>query len=174
MERANQTLQDRLVKEMRLLGITSYEAANHYLPEFIADYNRRFAVMPGSDVDFHRPLDETLDLDFLFSIHEFRKISQTLQIQCANKIYQIITRHPAYYYAKQEVLITCNPSSSISAWFDGNLLTLQEIEKRPKQAAVVSSKSEDAKPLPPAYDHPWRTYGKKINGKPILTTLLIE
>ncbi len=174
VERANLTLQDRLVKEMRLLGITSYEAANHYLPEFIADYNRRFAVMPGSDIDFHHPLDETLDLDFLFSIHDFRKISQTLQIQYANKIYQIITPHPAYYYAKQEVLITCNPSGSISAWFHGNLLILQEIEKRPKQAAVVSSKSEDAKPLPPAYDHPWRTYGKKINGKPILTTLLIE
>jgi len=34
--------------------------------------------------------------------------------------------------------------------------------------------SAEAKPLPPAYDHPWRTYGKKINGKPILTTLSTE
>lgn len=174
VERVNETLQDRLVKEMRLLGICDYQQANLYLSEFIPDYNRRFAVMPGSDIDFHRPLDKTLDLDFLFSIHDFRKISQTLQIHYASKIYQIITRHPAYYYAKQEVLITCNTSGSISAWFHGNLLTLQEIEKRPKQAAVVSSKSGNAKPLPPAYDHPWRTYGKKINGKPVLTTLSIE
>jgi len=36
---------------------------------------------------------------------------------------------------------------------------------------IVSSKSEQTNPLPPAYDHPWRTYGKKINGKPVLTTL---
>lgn len=174
VERANQTLQDRLIKEMRLLGIRDYSQANQYLPEFIADYNRRFAVVPGSDIDFHRPLDETQDLDFLFSIHDFRKITKTLQINYAGKAYQIITKHPAYFYAKQEVLITSDSSGSISAWFDGNLLTIEEIEKRPKQGSVVSTKSVDAKPLPPAYNHPWRTYGKKINGKPILTTLLTE
>ncbi len=174
VERTNGTLQDRLIKEMRLLNILDYEQANQYLPKFILDYNRRFAVMPGSNVDFHRPLDETQDLDFLFSIHDFRKITKTLQINYAGKVYQIITRHPTYYYAKKEVLITCEASGSISAWFEGHLLTLQEIEKRPKQGAVVSSKSAKAKPLPPAYDHPWRTYGKKINGKPILTTLIVE
>ena len=53
VERANQTLQDRLIKEMRLLGIRNYEQANQFLPEFIRDYNRRFAVMPGSSLDFH-------------------------------------------------------------------------------------------------------------------------
>lgn len=174
VERANETLQDRLVKEMRLLGISDYEQANQYLPEFILDYNRRFAVMPASGVDFHRPLDETQDLDFLFSIHGFRKITQTLQIHYAGKTYQIVTRHPAYYYAKQEVLITCDSAGLISAWFDGNLLTLREIAKSPKQGTVVSTKSVDAKPLPPAYDHPWRTYGKKINGKPVLNTLSTE
>jgi transposase len=174
VERANQTLQDRLIKEMRLLDIRDYEQANQYLPEFILDYNRCFAVMPGSNVDFHRALDTTLDLDFLFSIHDFRKISKTLQIHYAGKIYQIVTKHPAWYYAKQEVLITCDPTGSISAWFSGSLLTLEEIEKRPKQGVVVSSKSAKAEPLPPAYDHPWRTYGKKINGKPLLTTLLTE
>jgi transposase len=174
VERANETLQDRLVKEMRLLGIRNYEQANQYLPAFIVDYNRRFAVMPGSNVDFHRPLDATLDLDFLFSIHDFRKITKTLQIHYAGRVYQILTKHPAYYYAKQEVLITCDPAGLISAWFDGNLLTLQEIEQKPKQGVVVSTKSAKAKPLPPAYDHPWRTYGKKINGKPVLTTLSTE
>ena len=174
VERANGTLQDRLIKEMRLLGISDYEQANQYLPEFILDYNRRFAVMPGSDLDFHHPLDETLDLDFLFSIHDFRIITKTLLIHFAGKTYQIETNHSAYYYAKQEVLITSDASGSISAWFHGSLLTLKEIEKRPKQGAVVSTKSNKSEPLPPAYDHPWRTYGKKINGKPVLTTLSTE
>jgi len=174
VERANGTLQDRLIKEMRLLGISDYDQANQYLPEFIRDYNRRFAVVPSSNLDCHRPLDETLDLDFLFSVHAFRIISKTLLIHFANKVYQIVTKHPAYYYAKHEVLITCDASGTISAWFHGNLLTLEEIEKRPKQGAVVSSKSAEAKPVVPAYDHPWRTYGKKINGKPILTTLSTE
>ena len=44
MERANRTLQDRLVKEMRLRGIDGMEAGNAYLAEFMADFNRRFAV----------------------------------------------------------------------------------------------------------------------------------
>lgn len=43
VERANQTLQDRLIKEMRLEGISSIEAANAWLDTFIADFNRRFA-----------------------------------------------------------------------------------------------------------------------------------
>ena len=174
VERANETLQDRLIKEMRLLGISDYAQANQYLPEFIRDYNHRFAVVPVSDLDCHRPLDKTEDLDFLFSIHDFRKITKTLLIHYDNKDYQIVTKRSAYYYAKQEVLITCDPSGAISAWFDGNLLTLKEIERRPKQGTVVSSKSTKAQPVVPAYNHPWRTYGKKINGKPILTTLSTE
>ena len=174
VERANQTLQDRLIKEMRLLGIYTYEQANQFLPEFVCDYNRRFAVMPGSSLDFHHPLDKTLDLDFLFSIHDFRIITKTLLIHYAGKVYQIVTNHPAYYYVKQEVLITCDHAGVVSAWFHGTPLTLKEIEKRPMQGAVVSTKSIETKPIPPAYDHPWRTYGKKINGKPILNTLSTE
>ena len=46
MERANRTLQDRLVKEMRLRGIGDIGAGNAYLAEFMADFNRRFAVAP--------------------------------------------------------------------------------------------------------------------------------
>ncbi len=43
VERAHQRLQDRLVKELRLRGICTMDDANRYLPEFIEDYNRRFA-----------------------------------------------------------------------------------------------------------------------------------
>lgn len=51
VERANQTLQDRLVKELRLRGISDLEAANAFLPAFIADYNARFAVASQSPPD---------------------------------------------------------------------------------------------------------------------------
>jgi len=46
-------------------------------------------------------------------------------------------------------------------WYDGTLLTQQEIEKRSKQAAVVSTKSTKATAIPSPYDPPWRIYGKK-------------
>jgi hypothetical protein len=42
VERAHHMLQDRLVKELRLAGISTIEAANAFLPSFVAHYNGRF------------------------------------------------------------------------------------------------------------------------------------
>src|SRR5688500_10036658 len=63
VERANQTLQDRLVKEMRLRGIDTIEAANAYAPDFIADFNARFGKQPRNPKDMHRPLADHENLD---------------------------------------------------------------------------------------------------------------
>lgn len=57
VERMNRTLQDRLVKELRLCGIDSVEAGNAFLPVFMEDYNARFAVTPARSDDLHRPLN---------------------------------------------------------------------------------------------------------------------
>ncbi len=61
VERANQTLQDRLVKEMRLQGINDQASANLWLPGFMADFNRRFAVEPAVSVDAHAPYPGDMD-----------------------------------------------------------------------------------------------------------------
>ncbi len=63
VERANQTLQDRLVKELRLRGIDTIEAANAYAPEFMADFNTRFGKPPRNPKDMHRPLADHENLD---------------------------------------------------------------------------------------------------------------
>jgi hypothetical protein len=57
VERMNRTLQDRLVKELRLAGIDNMEAGNAFLPGFMEDYNRRFAVVPARADDLHRPIN---------------------------------------------------------------------------------------------------------------------
>ena len=57
VERANRTLQDRLVKELRMAGISSLEAGNAFLPSFMARFNARFAVTPARPDDRHRPLN---------------------------------------------------------------------------------------------------------------------
>ena len=56
VERTHLTLQDRLVKELRLRNISAMEAANAFMPEFIADYNARFAKVPRNSNNTHRPL----------------------------------------------------------------------------------------------------------------------
>ena len=59
VERANRTLQDRLVKELRLAGISDVVAGNAFLPQFIARFNERFAIAPANSQDLHRPLQIT-------------------------------------------------------------------------------------------------------------------
>ena len=57
VERMNRTLQDRLVKELRLAGISGMDAGNAFLPGFMAAYNARFARIPARSADLHRPLN---------------------------------------------------------------------------------------------------------------------
>ena len=82
VERANRTLQDRLVKEMRLRGIGDLAAGNAYLPEFMADFNRRFAVAPRNPEDAHRKvLHDAAELELIFCEHHSRKLTKNLTIR---------------------------------------------------------------------------------------------
>jgi hypothetical protein len=87
VERANLTLQDRLVKELRLRKICTREAANEFAPHFIADFNARFAKPPQRDHDAHRPLRADEDLDLIFSWRVQRKVSRSLTLQHDKIVY---------------------------------------------------------------------------------------
>ena len=89
IERANQTLQDRLVKELRLRRISDMQAGNAYLPEFLADFNRRFAVQPRSSHNAHRPLLKTENLDLILTYQKTGTLSKNLTVQSNKIIYQI-------------------------------------------------------------------------------------
>ncbi len=110
VERANQTLQDRLVKELRLKDISSMQKANAYAPVFIADFNRRFAVQPRSSHDAHRPLLFSEDeLDIIFSQKETRVLSKNLTLQYHKVIYQIQTLGPPMPCARRRSLCARTP-----------------------------------------------------------------
>jgi hypothetical protein len=80
VERAHSTLQDRLVKELRLAGISKLDEANAFLPGFIAHYNGRFAKPPARDRDLHRVVDPRQDLDDVLCWREQRKVSHQLVV----------------------------------------------------------------------------------------------
>ncbi len=85
VERANRTLQDRLVKMMRLRGIDSIAAGNAYLPEFISAHNQRFATRPLSSVDAHRPVKHcSEELDLMMSYQDTRRVTKNLEVRFNN------------------------------------------------------------------------------------------
>ena len=87
VERAHQTLQDRLVKELRLQGISTVEAANAFMPTFITDYNARFAKLPRDAHDTHRAMRSDEDVDTIFAWREQRKVTQNLTLHYERKLY---------------------------------------------------------------------------------------
>ena len=102
VERANLTLQDRLVKELRLRGIDTQAAANVYAPHFIADFNNRFGKAPKSDYNAHRPLRDDEDLDSVLTSRASRCVSNTLTVQYDRVLYLLddspVTRALIHHY----------------------------------------------------------------------------
>lgn len=89
VERAHLTLQDRLVKELRLEGICSIEAANAFMPRFINEYNQRFAKEPRNTHNAHRALRDDEHLDLIFSWRELRKVTKALTLHYERKLYML-------------------------------------------------------------------------------------
>jgi transposase len=86
VERVNRTLQDRLVKELRMAGISGIEAGNAYLPGFIERFNARFAVSPARPNDLHRPLNLPPDrLRDILCRREQRYVSRQLTLSYERK-----------------------------------------------------------------------------------------
>ena len=163
VERVNQTLQDRLVKEMRLRGISSMTDGNAYLPEFIEDFNPRFAVAPRSSVNAHRALTAKDDLARILTWQEQRMVSKNLTIQFEKVVYQIQTKRPSYALRNAHVTICVNAQEQITILYKGKALPYTIYHQQAKQSEVVSAKDLGAalkartyaKPAP---DHPWRKY----------------
>jgi hypothetical protein len=170
VERANQTLQDRLVKELRLRGISSAAAADAYLPEFIADYNRRFAVQPRSVEDAHRSLGEDEDLGRILSWCETRALSKNLTLSYDGRVYQIKTARAAYTMRGARVEVRETGAGEVSIEYRGRPLPFSlYVKQERQQARVVEPKHLDAALSRPgagskrerrgvALSHPWRDF----------------
>lgn len=114
VERVNQTLQDRLVKELRLKGISSIEEGNRFLKEYVKKFNTKFGVKARSKVNMHRQLPKGIDLNKILCIKEKRVLSRNLTFQYNNTIYQIKTNRSAYTLRKTTVTICERYDDSVS------------------------------------------------------------
>jgi transposase len=173
VERANQTLQDRLVKELRLRGISDRDAGNAYLPEFREDFNGRFAVQPRSSHDAHRPLLPAENLNIILTHQKTGILSKNLTVQANKIIYQIQSDRPDYALRKAQVMVCENAKGEVTILYKNQPLAYTIYHKPSRQSEVVDTKTLDhliRVPKPPALDHPWRSYGHHISGIPVQKT----
>lgn len=163
VERLFGTLQDRLIKEMRLAEINNPEDGNKFLKEiFIPKFNRQFSVVPKSEGNAHQTLslNEISKLNSIFSVHEQRKIKNDFTIQFDNNYYQLEQIQPTTVRPKETV--------TIETWLDKTLhvilkdfelnyfLIKGRLEKVKKNPTILTNHSLNW--IPPL-NHPWRRAG---------------
>ena len=162
VERLNGTLQDRLVKEMRLAGVSTIETANIFLKDtFIPFFNGRVAVIPKSNSNCHRTLDigTRSKLGGIFSKHYVRSVNNDFTIQYKTKWYQLKEIQPTTIFKKEKVLIEERLDNTIQIKYKNHYLNFFLLPAKPIKvtSTPIILTSHKSNWIPPK-DHPWRQY----------------
>jgi hypothetical protein len=161
VERLFQTLQDRLVKEMRLAQINTPTAGNRFLQEvFLPKFNDKFAVVPAQTGNVHRGVShhEKEQLSHIFSIHETRRINLDFTIQFKNHWYQLTEIQPTTVRALEKVIVETWLDQSLHIVLKTHELSYILLPERPrkrkiKQPIILTTHTLNYKPPP---NHPWK------------------
>ena len=170
VERANQTLQDRLVKELRLRNISDIETANLWLSEFVKDYNSRFASIPRENGNAHREiLHSPEELNYILSYQSPRVLSKNLTFQYKTSAYQIRSEGQVYRLRHAIVTVCENFNGEITVLHESRSLGYEKYVDGPEPIPLDDEKSVHERVdnarfglrskyyVKPAADHPWMT-----------------
>jgi len=161
IERLFGVLQDRLVKEMRLRGVTTKDQANEFLEEYLPRYNERFGVCPANEADVHVPLPRHIDLDRYLCIKRERTIRKDNTIALDGRLYQIEER------GGKKVVVEERLDGSLRMISRGVSLKYREITERPRKEVVPKQDMRAYnRPQKPSQDHPWKRRWKTQNAVP--------
>lgn len=159
VERRNAVFQDRLVKALRLAGISDLEAANGYLEEtFLAELNRQFNVEPKRKADVHRRLPRGVRLEQVLSFQETRVVQNDWTVTWRHRRFQLTEGNQKLALVRQRVLVCERLDGTISLVYRGRELAWEEITARTKSTVKPPDQpigSERVSPRPMA-SHPWR------------------
>ena len=159
VERSNGTYQDRLVKELRLAGISDINSANKLLHGgFIDQLNQKFSVEPRESADFHRTA-LGYDLESIFCIEQQRAITRDWIVRFENNYYQL-ERQSKYGPVWGKVLVRKYLNSELHFNYRGQDMNYEQLPQRPVPVQRQSEAKKKKKYTPPL-DHPWRCSWKK-------------
>lgn len=152
VERLFKTLQDRLVREMRLMGITSVDEANEFLKTYLPKHNRKFTKPAVSETDLHRPALHSRELDRILCIKEERTVKNDFTIAHYGTLYQIEQATRAKMVMVEERL-----DGTLHISYKGQDLRFREIARKPaKETSETPVLLQEKKPWIPPVDHPWK------------------
>ena len=158
VERANRTLQDRLVKELKLQGIADIASANAYLEEggFLARLNALIGVRPAQEADLHRRVDRRIKLDEILCVHEERTVGADGCVRYQNRILQIDQRHARSALAGRSVKVLQRADGTLTLQRQGRELTFVELARAPLPVRPSKRTLAGRTPWRPGPDHPWK------------------
>ena len=164
VERSFGTAQDRLVKEMRVAGIATLEAANRFLADrWVPFWNERFTVRPRESRDLHRPLPPGIDLEALFAETQTRKVARDFTLRFRNRYWQIPEREARDLGPGAEVVVERRLDGELRFRLGHRYLVVEPLGRTPtppvspKRAGPKQAKSRP-RPPKPGPDHPWRKH----------------
>ena len=161
VERMNGTLQDRLVKELRLANISTIDEANEFLKTFIPKFNAKFSVTPANRANLHREVGKDLksSLPRIFSIQSERKVNSDYTVMFKNRFFQLTETQPVTVFKKDTVTVEEHLNGETKISLRDMYLNYILLPERPKKVnipvAALTNRSPDYKP--PA-NHPWRKF----------------
>src|SRR3954447_12233956 len=163
VERMNRTLQDRLVKEMRLRGVGDIASANALLDgpdgSFLAEFNEQFRVEPAGPSDAHRPwAGVTADLSEVLCEHEERAVGKDWCVQWRGRLLQIDRAHEALSLPGRRLTVREKADGTVQVLWDGRKLSWHPVERRPQRAKRAKAKRPvvNNKRWTPPPEHPWK------------------
>ena len=142
VERANKTLQDRLVKELRLRNISTIESANDYVPTFVEAFNAKFAKLPRNEKDVHRPLAQHENLDNAMCVKSERTLSNSLTLLYDKVMFILEPSDITAELSRKRVTVCDYPDGRIEIEYRGVLLPYRTFDKirEVNRASVVENK----------------------------------
>lgn len=150
VERLFKTLQDRLVKDLRLAGIATIEAANQFVETWLPRYNRRFAVQPAQAADLHRPSPTARELDRLLCLKTTRVVRRDWTVTHHGQLFQIETQIHTH-----EVLVEDHLDGTMRITHRGQPLRYHAITARPVMVMAPTPPAAPRRPVKPKPTHPW-------------------
>lgn len=157
IERLFKTLQDRLVKEMRLENAKTLEEANKVLSSFLPKFNKRFSIKPNKKESLYRPIPKGVDLDKILCKQTKHVLRNDFTVAHEKRLYQVLDKTHA-----REVEVQERVNGQMLIIHKDRRLKYKEISQRP-QKAVKKVKARQ-RYIPPA-DAPWRRF--KIKMRPV-------